>query len=268
MFPIRSNVATRGRAGVTVLLLALNVLAFLFETSLSPAGLDQLLATFGVVPARETFLLLRDPSNLGGWLLPSATSMFLHGGWVHLVGNMLFLWVFGRALETRLGPGRFFLLYALSGLAASQAQVVAAPWSELPMIGASGAVAGVLGAYLLLFPRSSVTVVFPVFIIPLFFDVPALLFLGIWFVEQLWAGALWSLTPLAAQAGGVAWWAHVGGFIAGVALVITMVMQMARGRERERERERLRPVGDRVARQRSPDSWPPRGPGGVRQMRF
>lgn len=237
MFPIRSNVAIplhAKRLTATVALVLLNVGAFLYETSLPRAGLDALVNALGMIPARETFLWLRDPTQLSGWLLPILTAMFLHGGWAHLVGNMLFLWVFGRALESRIGSARFAALYLLSGFAAAQFQVLAAPWSQLPMIGASGAVAGVLGAYLVLFPRSSVTVLFPVVIFPLFFNVPALLFLGFWFLEQLWAGALWSLSPLAAQAGGVAWWAHVGGFLAGAALVITMAIQLSRTRRRTR----------------------------------
>jgi membrane associated rhomboid family serine protease len=241
MFPIRSNVSTRGFATATALLITLNVLAFLFEIGLPPHALDALVGTFGMIPARETFYLLRDPLSLGDWLVPIGTSMFLHGGWAHLVGNMLFLWVFGRALEARLGSARFLGLYALAGLAASQAQVLAAPLSQMPMIGASGAVAGVLGAYLLLFPRSSVTVLFPVFIFPLFFDVPALLFLGIWFLEQLFAGTLWSLSPLAAQAGGVAWWAHVGGFLAGAAIIVFIASRLARERRAELRALRTEP---------------------------
>lgn len=257
----------RGPARITLLLIALNVLAFVFELSLAPEGLDALIATFGMIPARQTALLLNDPTQLGGWLLPLASSMFLHGGWAHLVGNMLFLWVFGRALETRLGSKRFLVLYALSGVAAAQAQVLAGPWSELPMIGASGAVAGVLGAHLLLFPRSSVTVLFPVFIFPLFFDVPALLFLGVWFLEQLWAGTLWSLSPLAAQAGGVAWWAHVGGFVAGAILIVTLAMQMAR--ERERKRLARTPPQPQPGAVRYPsEPRAPRGTGTIRHVHF
>lgn len=235
MFPIRTSVTSRSTAYATLALALLNTLAFLFETSLSPRALDDLVETFGMVPARETVFLLRDPTAVGQWLLPIVTSMFLHGGWAHLVGNMLFLWVFGRALESRLGAARFLLLYFASGFAASQVQWLAGPWSELPMIGASGAVAGVLGAYLLLFPRSSVTVVFPIFFFPLFFNVPALLFLAVWFFEQLWAGTLWALSPLAAQAGGVAWWAHVGGFVAGAILVLFMAARLARHRRLARE---------------------------------
>lgn len=262
MFPVRSSVATRGSAKLTAALIALNVLVFLFETSLPSRALDALVSTFGMVPARETALLLQDPLAIGGWLLPIATSMFLHGGVAHLIGNMLFLWVFGRALETRLGSRRFLFLYALSGLFASQAQVLASPWSTAPMIGASGAVAGVLGAHLLLFPRSRVTVLFPVLIFPLFFEVPALLFLGVWFLEQLYAGTLWSLSPLAAQAGGVAWWAHVGGFVAGGVIVAAMALKIARERLRRGEFPLPR------ARRRSDEVPLPRYSGEIRHVRF
>ena len=260
MFPVKSSVATRGSAKVTSVLIALNVLVFLFETSLPSRALDAFVSTYGMVPARETALLLQDPLALSGWLAPIATSMFLHGGWAHLVGNMLFLWVFGRALETRLGWRRFFFLYALSGVLASQAQVLASPWSTAPMIGASGAVAGVLGAHLLLLPRSRVTVLFPILIFPLFFEVPALLFLGVWFLEQLYAGTLWSLSPLAAQAGGVAWWAHVGGFLAGGVIVIAMALKIAR--ERFRHADFTRP------RHRADDVPLPRYSGEIRHVRF
>jgi membrane associated rhomboid family serine protease len=241
MFPIRSNVPSRGAAPFTLLLVIANVLFFFYEILLPAPALDALVATYGMVPARETALLLHEPTALSGWLLPIATSMFLHGGWAHLVGNMLFLWVFGRALEPTIGSRRFLLVYLLGGLAASQIQFVVAPLSQIPMIGASGAVAAVLGAHLFLFPRASVTVLFPILIFPLFFEVPAVLFLGIWFLEQIWAGTLWSLSPLAAQAGGVAWWAHVGGFIAGFALVVSMARRLARARERRVRRAALRP---------------------------
>ena len=152
------------------------------------------------------------------------------------------------------------MLYFLSGLAASQAQLLAGPLSEVPMIGASGAVAGVLGAHMLLFPRATITVLVPVFILPLFFNVPAVLFIGIWFLEQLFAGTLWSLSPLAGQAGGVAWWAHVGGFVAGAAIILSIAVHMARTQSARWTEVR-----------RSPGSWRPESGAkraAVRRVRF
>lgn len=232
MFPVRSSVTGVRGAKVTVALALANVLVFLFETSLPPESLDALVGTFGLLPARSTALFVHDPLDIGGWLLPVLTSAFLHGGWAHLVGNVLFLWVFGRALESRLGPAKLALLYGLSAIGAALMQVLASPFSNIPMIGASGAVAGLLGAHLLLFPKARVTVLFPVFIFPLFFEVPAFLFLGVWFLEQLFAGAWLSLSPLAAQAGGVAWWAHVGGFVAGAVVILSMALERARATSR------------------------------------
>jgi membrane associated rhomboid family serine protease len=143
--------------------------------------------------------------------------MFLHGGWLHLIFNMWTLWLFGPTVEDRMGPGRFLAFYLLCGIAAAIAQVLSDPTSTVPSLGASGAIAGVLGCFVGLFPLARVVVVVPIVFIPLFFEVPAFVFIGLWFLIQLLQGTVELL--LASSGGGVAWWAHVGGFLAGLALI-------------------------------------------------
>ena len=218
MFPIRSHVLRVYPPVATALLVLANVLVFLGELALPEPVLNRVVLDYGVVPARQTWALAEAPWLLSMWLTPLLSSMFLHGGWAHLLGNMLFLWVFGASLEGRLGTSRFVGLYVAAGIAASQLQVWVDPLAATPMIGASGAIAGVLGAYLLAFPRSAVTVVVPVLFIPLFLELPAIVVLGVWLVEQLFMGVL-SLSPATAAASQVAWFAHIGGFAAG-ALVL------------------------------------------------
>lgn len=142
--------------------------------------------------------------------------MFLHGGWMHLIGNMWMLWIFGDNVEDRLGHGRYLLFYVLCGLAASWTHILLHPNSTVPAIGASGAISGVMGAYLLLFPRARVITLFPLFFIPYFLELPAIVYLGAWFLMQLFSGAFSILAP--GEGGGIAWWAHVGGFLAGALL--------------------------------------------------
>lgn len=218
MIPVGVTVQRSRSAVVTGLLIAMNALAFAYELSLDGAALDAFLYEWGVVPARQTLALEEAPLEVDAWLLPIFTSMFLHGGWAHIGGNMLYLGVFGPALESRLGQSRFFALYFLSGLAAAQAQALVDLGSDIPTIGASGAISGVLGAFLLLYPHARVVLLLPVFFLPFFLEVPALFFLGFWFLEQLFAGTLWTISRAYGESG-VAWWAHIGGFIAGLALV-------------------------------------------------
>ncbi|RMG09990.1 MAG: rhomboid family intramembrane serine protease [Planctomycetota bacterium] len=219
MFPLQTSVRSCRPPVVTVALIIANAAVFLFEAGLSPEALEAFIHTFGLVPARQQWALAHAPARLDLWALPAVSSMFLHGGWAHIVGNMLFLWVFGDGVENRLGHGRFFAFYLLTGLAAGQAQVFAHPASQVPLVGASGAISGVLGSFLLLYPRAWVTLMVPVLFFPFFFELPALTFLLFWFFQQLVAGTVWALSDAAAQAGGVAWWAHVGGFAAGILLL-------------------------------------------------
>jgi membrane associated rhomboid family serine protease len=214
MIPVRTNVRGGSPPIATVAIIIVCALVFMLQLELPPDHMDAFVTEWGLVPARLWHTMFT--VQVEQWLLPIFSAMFLHGGWGHLLGNMIFLWVFGRSLESRVGTVRFTLLYFVAGIVAAITQAAFSPSSEMPMIGASGAIAGVLGAYFVAYPRSAVTVLFPIGFFPLFFELPAILFLGIWFVQQLFSGTLWALSPLAAQAGGVAWFAHVGGFLAGV----------------------------------------------------
>jgi membrane associated rhomboid family serine protease len=150
----------------------------------------------------------------GGNYFTLLSSMFLHGGWMHIIGNMWSLWIFGDNVEDRMGRGGFLLFYLLSGLAAGAVHVVTNPASRVPTVGASGAIAGVMGAYLLLFPHASVVTMVPIFFFLQVVEIPAVFFLGFWFLSQLFSGTL-SLAAAGPQAAGVAWWAHIGGFVVG-----------------------------------------------------
>jgi membrane associated rhomboid family serine protease len=200
MFPVSDVIPSRTTPYVTVALIAVNALAFLYELQLSQPGLEFLVETRGVVPA------------LFSW--PAVvTSLFLHDGWVHFLGNMLYLWIFGDNVEDRLGHVRFALFYLACGAAAVLGHVALSPASLIPLIGASGAVAGVMGAYFVLYPRSRVlTAIFVVFFLDIV-EIPAVFFLGVWFLMQLFSG-VGSLGAHAAD-GGTAFWAHVAGFISG-----------------------------------------------------
>jgi len=210
MFPIGDdNEPHQGFAVVTLAILVLNVLVFLYEATLDPQQLQDFVTTYGVIPIEI---------QRGDDLYTLITSMFVHGGWAHIIGNMLFFWVFGDNIEHRFGSLIFLLFYLASGLAASAAHIAANQGSTIPSVGASGALSGVLGAYLVLYPHNRVKLL----ILRLgIVSVPALLFLGIWFLQQLLSGVA-SLSVDTVQTTGVAVWAHVGGFVAGVALAIPL----------------------------------------------
>jgi membrane associated rhomboid family serine protease len=211
MIPLRGTLSGRYGPLFTVLIVAVNVGIYLQEAVLGPRALQSFLWTWGLVPAREAAA-----GTILGALFSALTSMFVHAGWAHLLWNMLYLWVFGSGLESRVGHARFVALYLTAGIVASQAQVWFSPLSSTPIIGASGAIAGVLGAYFVVSPRATIKVLLPIWIIPFFFDVPAVIFLGLWFLQQALSG---TLSLAAAASGGIAWWAHVGGFLAGALLV-------------------------------------------------
>ena len=198
---------------VTYGLIAACTLVFLWQSSLPPRLAQQADLAFGMIPAVLFGQATLPPSIavVPAWAT-MVTSMFLHGGLLHLVGNMLYLWLFGKAVEDALGSGRYLAFYLISGLAAALAQATSGPASEVPMIGASGAIAGLLGAYLVLYPRAQVQVFIWFLIIVRLIAVPAVLLLGLWFLMQVASG-------LAPGEPGVAFWAHVGGFIAGMILV-------------------------------------------------
>jgi membrane associated rhomboid family serine protease len=216
MIPIRNTVPSRYPPAITWILIAANCLVFLFQQSLGPDELELFLGQFALIPARYTELASGE-SHLGaGDFVPYLTMMFLHGGWLHLVTNMWMLWLFGPTLEDRQGHGRYLAFYFACGLAASVAHVVFNPTSTAPALGASGAIAGILGAYMRLFPLARLVVVVPILVIPIFIEVYAFAFIGVWFFLQVLQSSVDLLQP--SSAGEVAWWAHIGGFIAGVAL--------------------------------------------------
>jgi membrane associated rhomboid family serine protease len=200
VFPIADVIPSRKTPVVTIGLIALNALAFLFELTLSEPELQQLVQLYGVVPADFSWASI-------------VTSMFLHGGWLHVLGNMLYLWIFGDNVEERFGHLGYLLFYLFCGGAAALGQALTQPYSAVPMVGASGAIAGVMGAYFVLFPQSRVlTAVFLFFFFDLV-EIPAIFFLGIWFLMQFFSGI--GSIGAAEATGGVAFWAHVVGFIVG-----------------------------------------------------
>jgi membrane associated rhomboid family serine protease len=176
---------------------------------------ESVIRVFGLVPARALDPHWHDRVGWFGATLPVVTHMFLHGNLAHLIGNMWTLWIFADNVEDRMGPGRFLAFYFLSGLAAAAAQVYLFQDSAIPMVGASGAVAGVLGAYLIMYPRAEVIAMFPIFFYPFFFSVPAITYLFVWFFTQLWSATIEGLMPVTRE-GGIAWWAHIGGFVFGL----------------------------------------------------
>jgi membrane associated rhomboid family serine protease len=202
MFPVSDVIPSRTVPFVTVGLIVVNALVFLYQITLGPAELRLFVASYAVVPAWF-------------WWPSLVTSQFLHGGWLHMIFNMLYLWIFGDNVEDRLGHGRYLVFYLFAGAAAAMLQVLFQPYSLVPMVGASGAIAGVMGAYFVLYPQSRVLTAIFVF---LFFDlveIPAVFFLGIWFLMQLLSGV--GSLGSNANSGGVAFWAHVGGFVIGAA---------------------------------------------------
>jgi membrane associated rhomboid family serine protease len=216
MFPIANGIPLRYPPIATWALIATNAVVFLFEVSLSPAELNEFLYRYALVPARYFDSGGSDSSLSLSNYLPFVSNMFLHGGWLHLIVNMWTLWLFGRAVEDQLGSGRYLAFYFACGVVASIIYVALNPNSTVPALGASGAIAGVLGCYMRFFPFSRIVVLIPIIFIPLFFEVPAMLFAGLWFLFQIVGALADGSTPFAG--GGIAWWAHVGGFIAGVIL--------------------------------------------------
>jgi len=216
MIPLRDDQPRYSTPYINSFLIGLNLLIFLFESSLDPDSFKTLVYQLGIVPAHLTAFLSGSPkySSLA-IALPFFTSMFLHGSWMHVIGNMWFLYIFGDNVEDYLGHFQYLVFYLLVGLIAMATQIVLDPHSGLPTIGASGAIAGVLGAYFVLYPRARVLTWFFVFII----HIPAWVMLGYWFVLQFLSGTATSLAYEGRNVGGIAFWAHVGGFVAGVVLI-------------------------------------------------
>lgn len=219
--PLNDNIRRSTFWIVTLLLIVANVLVFLNELSLG-REINQVVFNYGIVPARYT--TPRGVANLtvGGFLIPIFTSMFLHGGWLHLLGNMLFLFVFGRSVEDRYGHFKFLIIYFLGGFGGAMVHIFLNAGSRVPSIGASGAIAAVLGAYFVTFPRARIkTIIWLVFFLWTI-ELPALLVLGYWFLIQFLQGYYQMLSIQSATAGGVAVWAHVGGFLSGLLLAVIM----------------------------------------------
>ena len=214
MIPIRDNNPSGTFPGVTVAIILACLGAFLFELS-AGKGIEQVFASFALVPSTITYGLETGTIGWGGAILPFFTSMFLHGGWLHLVGNMWFLWIFGDNVEDMLGPVRYLAFYLICGLAAGATHYFLSPTSNLPTVGASGAIAGVLGGYAVLFPGARVLTLVPLGFIFRLIEMPAWVLLGIWLLIQAVSG----FATLGAAGGGVAWGAHVGGFVTGLILV-------------------------------------------------
>jgi membrane associated rhomboid family serine protease len=220
MIPIRDDTPRFSTPFVTYFIIALNTVVFLFELSVGGQGhraLNSLMYQFGVVPAHFERVLTAGPaSSLPGLLLPVLTSMFLHASWLHIIGNMWVLWIFGDNIEDYLGHFTYLFFYLVSGFAAAIAHILLNAGSSVPSVGASGAIAGVMGAYFMLYPRARVLVWFP----PIFFfHLPAWLVLGYWFLVQFLSGAATSIAETSQTSGGIAFWAHVGGFVAGLVLI-------------------------------------------------
>src|SRR6266487_3214896 len=210
MIPLYDTVRSRRFPFINIILILANVLAFLYETQMGPSTLKGFIFTWGLIPSH----FWSDPAS--AWIT-IFTAMFLHGGWFHIISNMWFLFIFGDNVEERMGSFRYLIFYLLSGAAAGLLQAYVLPTSTEPMIGASGAIAGVLGAYLISFPRSRIASLVPILFIFTIIEVPAVIFLVFWFVSQLYSGLF---AMQGANASGIAWWAHIGGFLFGVIMVV------------------------------------------------
>ncbi|HEY3380148.1 MAG TPA: rhomboid family intramembrane serine protease [Vicinamibacterales bacterium] len=208
MIPLRDVIPSRTTPVVTVAIIVVNAAAFVFELWLPGTERQQFLRDFGIVPAAFSWVTLM-------------TSMFLHGGWLHVLGNMWYLWIFGDNVEDRLGHGRYLVFYLLCGAVAGFAQTLFSPDSYVPTIGASGAIAGVMGAYFVLYPQSRVLTLIPLFIFVEIVEIPALFFLGFWFLMQLFGG-VGSIAHTTGTQGGIAFWAHIAGFVAGLGGVFVL----------------------------------------------
>jgi membrane associated rhomboid family serine protease len=210
MIPIRDTIASKNYPVVNILIIGINAILFLFETTLG-AHLDRFLYIYGLVPARYSMPQISSYFTLGQQLLSLLSFMFLHGGFWHLLGNMWFLYIFGDNVEDRLGPFRYLVFYLLCGITSGLSHLLLNLHSNMPTIGASGAIAGVMGAYLILHPHAKILTLIPIIFIPWFIEIPAFFFLGFWFVLQFLNAA-----GSHGNIGGIAWWAHIGGFVFGI----------------------------------------------------
>ncbi len=213
MFPLRDNIQSLKKPYVTYIIIVMNTIIYLFQF-IMPARIEEIFVfKYGLVPAVFSKAIVEHRLTIKN-IYPFFTGMFLHGNWMHIISNMWILWIFGDNIEDRLGHFKFTLFYLLSGFSAMLCHFIFSPTSVSPAIGASGAIAGVMGAYFILFPYSRIVTFIPVLFIPLFVRIPAAIYLAIWFLIQLYNGAVESI--LGGRGGGIAWWAHIGGFISGI----------------------------------------------------
>ncbi|EQB62878.1 MAG: Rhomboid family protein [candidate division Zixibacteria bacterium RBG-1] len=217
MFPLKDDIPTEKPPIITIALIVINVLIFFYQISLGP-DFQYFIVKLGAIPYEITHQSEITPEAPFPVNMTLLTSMFLHGGWLHIIGNMLYLWIFGNNIEDKLGHFKFIIFYLVSGIIASLVFVLSSPNSTVPMVGASGAIAGVLGAYLLKFPHARIlTLIFLGFFVRIV-RIPAVYVLGFWFVIQL----IYALPSIGSNTGGVAWFAHIGGFVAGMGLFKVM----------------------------------------------
>jgi membrane associated rhomboid family serine protease len=209
MIPLRDTQPSYSTPFVTVGIIVVNVLAFLYQLSLDPYSLNWFIAHYAIVPDRIQYQDI-------------VTSMFLHGGWMHLIGNMWFLWIYGDNVEDVLGHAKYLIFYILCGAGAAILHVLLNPYSRVPTLGASGAIAGVMGAYMIKFPHSRIITLVPIIIFFTTIEIPAILILAYWFVIQIFSGVGSIGYSNVSSGGGVAWFAHVGGFVAGIILIFVL----------------------------------------------
>ena len=227
MIPLWDKIPRSSFPVITLALIAANCLVFFLELSAAPPQREQLIALYALVPARSTTMLTGSPVGFPGAVLPLFTSMFLHGGWLHLIGNMWFLWIFGDNVEDRVGHGRYLLLYLAGGLAGALTHWFFNLNSEVPTVGASGAIAAVMGAYLITFPRARIVTLAPIIIFITTIEIPAYLMLLYWMLLQFLSGVA-SIGVADPMQGGIAFFAHVGGFIAGIPLMLLLRRRRSR----------------------------------------
>lgn len=232
MIPIRDDTPRFSTPVVTYFIIALNTVVWLYEWLVqvqSPAALEAFVYQFGVVP-RQEIAIASGGAHVSPAIavIPIITSMFLHGSWLHVIGNMWFLWIFGDNIEDYLGHFKYLLFYLLSGISASVLHILFNLNSKVPSVGASGAIAGVMGAYFVLYPRARVLTLVPLIVFFTFWWLPAWIFLGYWFLIQFLSGAATSIAYTSQTGGGIAFWAHVGGFAAGILMVKIMPPRLRR----------------------------------------
>ncbi len=225
MIPLRDSVPSETFPVMTLGIIVLNSVVWFYEISLG-TRIDGFVVEYGLIPVRFVAFNRFDGGFLDNALIPMFSSIFMHGGWLHVIGNMWFLWIFGNNIEDRLGHFRYLIFYILCGIGASLLQIIAEPASRVPVVGASGAISGVLGAYLLSYPHARIYTLLILFILIYPVEIPAFLFLILWFVFQFMGGT--SQAAMQHDAGGVAYWAHIGGFVIGMILFMFFTKKPAK----------------------------------------